>query len=182
MGGTLAPTAPPGGIAGTGVTALAQRDRPGPAPEMYGAYKKKGEESTGVIGMIDLLKADLAKEMQESEVEEKNDQADYEKMVADSAAKRAADSKSLAEKQGAKADTEAALVASKAEKKSKTAEAMANAKYIHDLHQECDWLLSNFEVRKEARAGEIDSLKKAKAVLSGADFSLVQTKRHKFLA
>merc|ERR1740130_2111340 len=65
-GGTLAPTAPPGGISGTGVTALAQ-ERPGPAPEMYGDYKKSGEESTGVIAMIDLLKADLAKEMQESE-------------------------------------------------------------------------------------------------------------------
>jgi septal ring factor EnvC (AmiA/AmiB activator) len=65
MGGTLAPTAPPGGISGTGVTALAQ-ERPGPAPEMYGSYKKKGEESTGVIAMIDNLKADLAKEMQES--------------------------------------------------------------------------------------------------------------------
>merc|ERR1711957_292470 len=182
MGGTLAATAAPGGIAGTGVTALAQSgDKPAPAPEMYGAYKKSGEESTGVIGMIDLLKADLAKEMQESATEEKNDQADYETMVADSATKRAADSKSLAEKQGAKADTEAALVASKDEKKSKTAEAMANAKYIHDLHQECDWLISNFEVRKEARAGEVDSLQKAKAVLSGADFSLVQTKRHTHL-
>jgi peptidoglycan hydrolase CwlO-like protein len=183
MGGTLAATAAPGGIAGTGVTVLAQHgDRPGPAPEMYGSYKKQGEESTGVIAMIDLLKADLAKEMQESETEEKNDQSDYEKMVEDSAAKRAADSKSLAEKQGVKADTEAALVASKSEKKSKTAEAMANAKYIHDLHQECDWLLSNFDVRKEARAGEVESLKTAKSVLSGADYSFVQTKRHKFLA
>merc|ERR1719240_1175202 len=124
MGGTLAPTAPPGGIAGTGVTALTQRDRPGPAPEMYGDYKKKGEESTGVISMIDMLKADLAKEMQESAVEEKNDQADYEQMVEDSAAKRAADSKSLAEKQSGKADTEAALIASEGKKKSTTAEAM----------------------------------------------------------
>merc|ERR1719213_1509770 len=60
--------------------------------------------------MIDNLKADLAKEMQESEVEEKNDQEEYEQMVADSANKRAADSKSLAEKKGAKADAEAALV------------------------------------------------------------------------
>merc|ERR1719235_1008953 len=177
----LAATAAPGGIAGTGVTVLAQ-ERPAPAPEMYGEYKKSSEESNGVISMIDLLKADLAKEMQESATEEKNDQADYERMVEDSAAKRAADSKSLAEKQGAKADTEAALVASEGEKKSKTAEAMANAKYIHDLHQECDWLVSNFAARKEARAGEVESLNNAKAVLSGADYSLMQTKRHKFLA
>jgi len=177
MGGTLAATAPPGGISGTGVTALAQRDRPGPAPEMYGDYQKKGEESTGVISMIDLLKADLAKEMQESEVEEKDDQADYETMVADSANKRAADSKSLADKTGAKADAEAALVAANQGHEAKTAEAMANAEYIHNLHQECDWLISNFEVRKEARAGEVESLKNAKAVLSGADYSLLESHR-----
>jgi len=49
---------------------------------------------------------------------------------------------------------------------------MATAEYINSLHAECDWLLQYFEVRKEARAGEVDSLKNAKAVLSGADFSL----------
>jgi septal ring factor EnvC (AmiA/AmiB activator) len=183
MGGTLAATAAPGGIAGTGVTALEQNDaKPGPAPEMYGDYKKSHEESNGVIAMIDLLKADLNKEIQESEVEEKNDQAEYEQMIEDSAAKRAADTQSLAEKQGAKADTEAALIASSGEKKETTAEAMTNAKIIHDLHQECDWLISNFETRKEARAGEVESLKNAKAVLSGADYSFVQTKRHSFLS
>ena len=32
------------------------------------------------------------------------------------------------------------------------------------------------EVRKEARAGEIDAIKKAKAVLSGADYSLLQVR------
>merc|ERR1712085_140400 len=52
-------------------------------------------------------------------------------------------------------------------------ELMATEKYISSLHAECDWLLQYFDVRKEARAGEVDSLKKAKAVLSGADYSLV---------
>jgi hypothetical protein len=46
---------------------------------------------------------------------------------------------------------------------------MATAETLKDLHMECDWLLNNFEARKEARAGEIDALKKAKAVLSGAE-------------
>ena len=35
------------------------------SPSPPGAYKKKGEEGTGVIGMIDLLVADLDKEMTE---------------------------------------------------------------------------------------------------------------------
>merc|ERR1719472_413104 len=50
MGGTLAPTAAPGGIAGTGIAVLADvsehfQAKPPPPPEAPGAYKKKGEES-----------------------------------------------------------------------------------------------------------------------------------------
>merc|ERR1719160_2491221 len=45
MGGTLAPTAAPGGIAGTGI-GLAQVAPP-PPPEANLAYKKSGEESGG---------------------------------------------------------------------------------------------------------------------------------------
>merc|ERR1719498_2209317 len=45
MGGTLAPTAAPGGIAGTGI-GLAQVAPP-PPPEANLAYKKSGEESNG---------------------------------------------------------------------------------------------------------------------------------------
>merc|ERR1712110_1403824 len=103
QGGTLAPTAAPGGIAGTGVTVLAdvsQHDvaKPPPPPEAPGAYKKKSEESGGVIAMIDLLVKDLDKEMTVAETEEKDAQADYEQMMKDSATKRAEDSKSLADK------------------------------------------------------------------------------------
>jgi len=98
-------------------------------------------------------------------------------MMEDSTAKRAADSKSLAEKEAAKADLEVALQKNGESLKATQMNAMANAKYISNLHIDCDWLISNFDARKEARAGEVDSLKNAKAVLSGADYSLVQTKR-----
>ena len=72
MGGTAPPTPAPGGIAGTGVAVLAQREAPPPPPETYGAYAKKGEESSGVIAMIDLLIKDLATEMTTITAEEKN--------------------------------------------------------------------------------------------------------------
>jgi len=177
MGGTLAPTAAPGGIAGTGVAPALVQDAPPPPPELYGAYAKKGQESAGVLSMIDMLAADLDKEIQEMTVEEKDAQTEYEGFMTDSAAKRSADSKSIAEKESAKADFSAELVSMEGEEKTKTAELMATAEYIHNLHLECDWLTSNYDVRKSARAAEVDSLKKAKAVLSGADFSLVETRR-----
>jgi len=174
MGGTLAPTDAPGGIAGTGVTVLAQ-GAPPPPPETFGAYSKKSEESNGVIAMMDALIGDLEKEIQEMEFEEKDAQEDYENFVEDSANKRATDSKSLTDKESAKADAEANLIKLEDETKAKMTENMNTMESLKDFHLDCDWLLQNFDTRKEARTGEIDALKKAKAVLSGADFSLIQT-------
>jgi len=181
MGGTMAPTPAPGGIAGTGVTVLSQvsahgKVGPGPAPEAVPAYSKKSEGNQGVTQMIDLLIKDLDKQMTVGETEEKDAQADYEQMTKDAADKRADDSTSLSDKTAAKADTEAALEAHTDGKTSASKELMATNQYIASLHAECDWLLKYFDVRQEARASEIDALGKAKAVLSGADFSLLQTK------
>merc|ERR1719356_402153 len=93
----------------------------------------------------------------------------------DAAEKRAADSASLTEKTMSKADLEAGVVADKESKANAGKELMGVEGYISNLHAECDWLIKYFDVRKEARDEEIDALGKAKAVLSGADFSLLQT-------
>jgi len=144
---------------------------PGPPPETFGAYATKSEESGGVLQMVDLLVADLDKEMTEAEAEEKDAQADYEQLMTDSADKRSADSKSLSEKEGAKADTEAAVEGHQDDEASAQKELGATNKLISTLHAECDWLTKYYDVRKEARADETDSLSNAKAVLSGADYS-----------
>jgi len=144
------------------------------APAGLPAYEKKSQEGGGVIAMIDLLVRDLDKEMQEAEGAEKNAQGDYEQMLNDSADKRARDSKALTHKTGAKAGMESDLESHKEAKDSTTKELMATEQYISSLHGECDWLLQYFDVRKSARTGEIEALTNAKAVLSGADFSLLQ--------
>merc|ERR1719265_2230612 len=163
QGGTLAPTAPPAGIAGTGIAASAfmqvashrqqSIQAPPPPPETFGAYAKKSESSTGVIAMIDLLIKDLDKEMTEATAQEQDSQGDYTQFISDSAEKRAADSKSITEKEGVKADLEAALQAATEKKASTSKELAATLEYIASLHAECDWLLQYYEVRKEARAG-----------------------------
>merc|ERR1712194_81227 len=102
-------------------------------------------------------------------------------MGADSAAKRTDDTKSIAMKEAAKADLGAEVEKLTGEKGATMKQAMATAEYIKDLHLDCDWLLSNFQTRKEARAGEVDSLKNAKAVLSGADYSLLQRAAPRYL-
>jgi len=158
-----------------------QLDAPPAAPEAPKAFSKKSEESGGVIAMIDGLVKELDMEMTEAETEEKLAQEEYEELMADSSAKRAADSKSITAKEGEKAATETALSEQEGSHTSTVKELMATEEYISSLHGDCDWLLKYFDIRKEARTGEIDGLKKAKAVLSGADFSLVQTQTRKFL-
>merc|ERR1719188_65496 len=188
MGGSVT-TAAPGGIAGTGITVFAQVSMhsdlsaaPGPPPDTWGAYASKSHENSGVIAMMDLLVKDLDKEMTEAEVDEKDSQAEYEELMADSAAKRATDSQSLNRKNSAKADATAALESHTDARDNAATDLMANAKRIAALHGECDWLVKYFDARREARAGEVDSLKGAKAVLSGADYSLIQSARsHTFL-
>merc|ERR1719453_2608441 len=166
-GGTLAPTeGPSGGIAGTGITVLADVSqhgvaKPPPPPEAPGAYKKKSGESNGVIAMIDLLVKDLDKEMTVAQTEEKDAQGDYETFMKDSAEKRAQDSKSLADREAALADMQAALQTATDNKDSTSKELGATNQYIMSLHSECDWLIQYFDVRREARTSEIDALGKA---------------------
>jgi len=187
--GIEVPTEAPGGIAGSGVGMLVQisehkqhKDAPSPPPETWGAYSTKTAENSGVLSMIDLLIRDLDKEMTEAETEEKDSQADYETMMRESAAKRSSDSASLQGKVAILANTEQELVELHEGKKATERELMATMKFTSSLHAECDWLLQYFDVRKEARSGEVDSLIKAKAVLSGADFSMLQTHSQGFLA
>lgn len=153
------------------------RVAPPPPPATWDAYAKKSEGSNGVLAMIDSIVADLDKEMQTAEVEEKEAQSEYEQFTRDAAEKRIADSKSVADKEAAKAESEVAMDKEIKERTTKMKEALATVNWISSLHKDCDWLLQNYETRKEARVGEIDALKKAKAVLSGADYSFVQKRQ-----
>jgi septal ring factor EnvC (AmiA/AmiB activator) len=146
-----------------------EKAAPSPPPETWDAYAKKSDESTNVVAMIDVLIADLDKEMTEAKTDEKNGQKDYETMMAESAAKRTEDSKALSGKLSAKADAEKTLSEQTEVQKDTRKELWATVKWIDSLHQECDWLIKFFDVRKTARTGEIDALVKAKEVLSGAD-------------
>jgi len=170
-GGTLAPTDAPGGIAGTGISAVQAGAAPPPPPEANLAYQKKGEESSGVIRLIDMIINDVDKENQVMELEEKDAQGDYEKFMKDSADKRAEDSKSMTDKEAALADSEEGLVNDKEALKNKKTDLMNTDKQLSDLHADCDFLLKYYEARKEARTGEIDAMGKAKDVLNGADYS-----------
>merc|ERR1719353_231057 len=106
--------------------------------------------------------------------------------MSDSAAKRSGDTKDMTDKQDAKATMETELQTHTDAKKASETELKATKDYIQTLHNDCDFLLEYYKERKEARAGEIDAIGKAKAVLSGAflqedDYSLVQIRERRHL-
>merc|ERR1719420_2112558 len=167
-GGTLAPTEAPGGIGGTGITVLAQ-EAPAPPPEADLSYKKSSGGSSAITEMMNMMMSDIEKQLTEMKVNEKDAQEDYESFIADSADKRKEDSKSITDKEGSLAELEGELLANQEALKAKKYELMDVEKYIMELHKECDWIMKNYDLRKSARAGEVDSLKGAKAALSGAE-------------
>jgi len=160
--------------AARGTTKALRRDVPAPPPETWQPYQKKTQESLGVMAMLDLLIKDLDHEMTQAQKQEEMSQKAYEELMADSAAKRAKDQKSIRVKESSKADSEELLTTDKGDLSAKKQEFMATSQYTTQLHGECDWLLQNFDLRKSARSEEVESLKGAKAVLAGADFSLLQ--------
>jgi len=145
---------------------------PPPAPEANLAYATKGEESTGVITLIDNLVNDLDTEMQEGQLAEKDGQSDYERFMSNAASKRAEDAKTMNDKKAALADGEMSAIDNKKSLYNTNVHQMDTMKYDGGLHAECDWLLNNYDVRQEARLDEIEAMGNAKAVLSGADYSL----------
>jgi len=128
----------------------------------------RAAKSGGVMALMDSIIHDTEMAMKDSEFAEKEAQDDYAEVMADAQSNRAADSKSVTDKTAAKADLEAKLVTEKESHAGATKALLGVGKLIADLHAQCDFIVENYDMRKEARATESDSLKNAKAVLSGA--------------
>merc|ERR1719424_2182531 len=145
---------------------------PPPAPEMPSGPVQKNTKSAGVIGMMDAIIRELQNDMKDSEYAEKTAQKDYAELMADSQEARAGDSKSLTGKTTTKAEVEAELMTTKEVRGAPATDLKQVGTVIQELHAACDFIMQNFDLRKEARTNEIEGLKNAKAVLSGASFSL----------
>jgi len=140
------------------------------APEVPVGLYQKSEKSSGVIGLMDMMIKEIETDMKDAAYEEKTSQSDYSKLMAESQATRQANSKAIVTKNSSKAETEAKLETAKEQHTAVNTDLDLIAATLGDLHMQCDFLLQNHDLRKEARTNEIESLKNAKAILSGADF------------
>jgi len=159
------------GFYGKAKAAMLQKEEPaGPPPPPGFEEYKKSSASGGVMSEIQqIIEDSKAMEAEALRAEEESVKA-YEEYVKDTNASIEQKVKEIMEKEAVKADLEAELVETEAQKAEVLIELEELAKYNAELHTSCDFVLKNFEVRQEARDQEIEALKTAKAILSGAKF------------
>jgi len=151
--------------------AFVQKQEPAgpPPPPGFEAYKKN-EAAPGVMGMIQQIINDAQSMEQETIRSEEDAQKAYEDFVKDTNASIEAKSKEIVNKTEEKAKAEGDLVQANEEKESVMLELEQLSNYNAELHQSCDFVLKNFEIRQTARDEEVEALRQAKAILSGAKF------------
>merc|ERR1711972_498725 len=150
---------------------MGQRQEPAgpPPPPGFEAYKKNAA-SGGVMSMMQQIIED-AKAMEAETIRSEEDaQKAYEDFVKETNASIEAKSKDIVNKSEVKAKAESDLVATKDSKEATMLELEQLSNYNAQLHQSCDFVTKNFELRQTARDEEVEALKQAKAILSGADF------------
>merc|ERR1719464_1458828 len=140
-----------------------------PPPPGFEEYKKNAA-SGGVMDMISQIISD-AKAMEAEAIRSEEDaQKAYEDFVKETNASIEAKSKEIVNKSSEKAKAEDELVETKEAKEAVMLELEQLSNYNAELHQSCDFVMKNFDVRQTARDEEIEALKQAKAILSGAKF------------
>jgi len=141
-----------------------------PPPPGFDDYKHQ-EGSVGVMKLITQIGED-AKAMEAAALKsEEESQAAYVSFVEETNASIDAKEKEIINKEEMKAKTETELVKQKEVLESIIADLEKLSDYNAQLHKSCDFVLKNFDLRQTARDEEVEALKQAKAILSGAKFS-----------
>jgi uncharacterized coiled-coil protein SlyX len=147
----------------------AQQPAGPPPPAGFEAYSKN-EGSGGVMGLIQQIISD-AKAMEAEAIRaEEDSQKAYEDFVKETNASIEAKNKDIVNKSETKAKAETDLVEANQAKDSAMSELEQLSNYNAELHQSCDFVLKNFDLRQTSRDEEVEALKQAKAILSGAKF------------
>jgi hypothetical protein len=150
--------------------AFLQKQPAGPPPPPGFKEYKKNESAGGVMGMIQQIIND-AKAMETEAIRSEEDgQKAYEDFVKETNASIEEKSKSMVNKSEEKAKSEKDLTQANEDKEATLLELEQLSNYNAELHQSCDFVTKNFEIRQTARDEEIEALKQAKAILSGAKF------------
>jgi len=139
------------------------------APKGFKAYAKN-KNAGGAIEAIEQIIEDC-KEAEEEDTEGEQDAVKtYKEFVEDTNKSIKAKSESLVNAAEAKGKLEVELAEVKDDNEAVEGDLEELEEFKEELHGKCDFLLKNFKVRQASRNDEIEALKQAKAILSGAKF------------
>merc|ERR1719253_2111084 len=140
-----------------------------PPPPGFEAYKKN-KSAGGVMGMIQQIIEDAKAVEAEAIRAEEDSQKAYEDFVKETNASIEAKSKDIVNKSESKAKAEVDLTDANSAKDAAMLELEQLSNYNAELPQSCDFVMKNFDIRQTARDEEVEALRQAKAILSGAKF------------
>jgi len=145
--------------------------QPGPPPPPgFGEYKKAGGAG-GVLGMLEQIIAD-AKQLEMDAIKAESDsQKAYEVFLKDTNASIEKKNRDITNKTEEKATAEGDKTSAEEARDAALNEQQQNKNEEAALHKSCDFVMKNFDIRQAARDQEVEALRQAKAILSGAKFT-----------
>jgi len=140
-----------------------------PPPPDFKSYKKNNAAG-GVTSMIQQIIDDAMALEAEAVRAEQEGQSSYETFVIDTNAAIELKNEAILDKTTVELGQEGLEATDRKDKAAYILELEQLANQKADLHVSCDYVMKNFDIRQTARDEEVDALRQAKAILSGAKF------------
>merc|ERR1719310_403226 len=140
---------------------------PGNGPAKFKTYGKNAGGGK-VVSMLEEILADTKKTEDQAVASEQDSQSAYENFMKDSNKMITKTTEAISDMTGARAQAKEDLSMAKTDFSQTMAELESLDTTAGDLHKACDYILKNFDARQAARAAEMDALREAKNILSGA--------------
>jgi len=138
------------------------------APGMSGAnYGGRKSETTGIVGQLSMLAEDIEKEISEAKKDDADSQSEWELQNAalQETLDAQAETKAATEKETA--DLSERIAAANKNRSGKKNDGSAEEKIKRSIAEQCTWVDTHFDSRRQKRKVEIDGLADAKDFLAG---------------
>jgi len=144
-------------------------EAPTPPPSTFeGGYGGSQGESAGIIGILELISADITKDITKADTDEGDAVTAHGKFEEDLDADILALNNLKSDTNTAMSDSMEAKGLEETDKNTNGESLTADLSYLKKLAPGCDFMAVNFNTRMTNRQAEVDGLNKAKAILNGA--------------
>jgi predicted nucleic acid-binding Zn-ribbon protein len=145
------------------------------APEAaFSGKDDNKQQGKGIVSMLTMIKEDLELEVSNGVKAEMAAQTAFEEAEAASLKLIASLKKQITNLEDQKATTETAISDEEEDKKDNEGLRDTKQEELDTIKPGCDWMQENFSKRRDMRRAEREGLEQAKAILSGAQMSLLK--------